>query len=419
MQTLNRDTRYRKANKETTQRQETDAGVEDIYTGKPLRVGANKDLDHVRSARETHDDPARVLAELTTEDLANMAENLGATNQTINRSKGAKSIDEFITEVPGKTSKLEREIANLEAKGDLSRDDDDKLRTLKVQLKHFQDFDPERARKADQRARKAQDRRINRKYYSSRRFAMNTVSAAALEGGRMGLQQAVSLIVVEFLAACFDETRRVIASAGAWKEVFLELRNALGRIRDRLVGKWRDVLYAFASGCLSGFLSSLTTTLINVFKTTGKRVVRMIREGAFSFLGAMKVALFPQEGQSHAQSFHAASKILFSGAVVIGGIMLEDLVEKALVGFLPVLGVLTAPLVAAIVAGISTLAVALGCYILDKLDLLGAVKLEEDRFVQEQLEVRIARHEGRWRAKVDELARVLRVDAVKLSESTE
>ena len=403
-----KNARYKEANRETTRRQKSDAGVEDIYTGNPLKGGANKDLDHVKSAKETHDDPARVLAELTTEDLANMAENLGVTNQTINRSKGAKSIDEFIKKVPRKTSNLEKKIANLEAKGDLNRDDADKLRKLKARLKHFRDFDPKRARKADQKARRAQDKRINRKYYTSKKFAMSTASAAALEGGRMGLQQAIGLIVIEFLAACFDETKRVIASAAACKEVFPEFKNALGRIKDRLVGKWRDVLSAFASGCLSGFLSSLATTLINVFKTTGKRVVRMIREGAFSFFGAMKVALFPQDGQSYAQSFHAASKLLFSGAVVIGGIILEDLVEKAVVGFLPFLSVLAAPLVAAIVAGISTLAVALGCYILDKLDMFGAVKLEEDRFVQEQLDERIARHEGRWRAEVDKLAIILR-----------
>ena len=176
------------------------------------------------------------------------------------------------------------------------------------------------------------------------------------------------------------------------------IKAALKRVRNRLVNKWQNVLSAFAAGALSGFLSSLVATLINVFVTTSKRIVRMIREGVFSFLKAIKTALFPTEGQSYAESFHAASKLLISAGVVIGGIALEEGIEKAVQTFLPGLGLFVAPLVLGIVAGFSAMAVALCCYLLDKMDVFGTVRQEEDRFVLETLDAKISAEEEKIRA---------------------
>ena len=147
---------------------------------------------------------------------------------------------------------------------------------------------------------------------------------------------------------------------------------------------------------MSGFLSELITTVMNVFTTTGKRAVRLIREGALSLVKAFMLALSPKPGQTYAESFHEASKILFSGVVVIVGILLTEVVEKAIMAFLPGLGVLIAPLANAICAAFSALAAAIGCYLLDKVDLFGAVKREEDRFVLERLKVTKEEKERFW-----------------------
>jgi len=222
------DERYRQANRKT------DAGVEDIYTGNPLRAGEAKELDHIKSAKETHDDPGRVLAGLKTPDLANMPENMGPTSRTLNRSKGSKSIDDFVADLPRNISNREARNAELEAKGDLTRHDADKLRNLR-------EFDPQRARERDLQARTAQDKTIERSYYTSPKFLTNTVSATALEFPKMGLQQGLGLMLAEFFAACVDEIKLIFTSAKAWnrkkeewKESFWKkLARALKRIKDR------------------------------------------------------------------------------------------------------------------------------------------------------------------------------------------
>ena len=391
---VRQDAQYIEAGREIKRRQLLEGSVEDIYTGRPLKkLRDKKNLDHIKSVNETHYDPARVLAELDTKDLANIPENLGPTHETINKSKSADKMEDYIDKVPGKIKNLQDKITNQEKKSDLSRGESDKLRKMKAKLDAFRNFDPEKARKADEGARKAQDKLINTTYYTSPKFLKNTVSAGALEARNMGCQQALGLILVEFFAACFDETKRFIASNINWGELIPALKRSLLKIAKRLADKWKNVLSAFVGGSISGFLSSLVTTLINVFRTTAKRFVRLIREGLLSLLRAIKVALFPQEGQSFADSFHAASKLLFSGAVVIGGIALEEFVEKAVLGVFPGLGVLATRLVLVIVAGFTALAVAFGCYILDKLDRFGAVESEQDRFVDESMSVSIAREE--------------------------
>ena len=66
----------------------------DAYTGQPLTSEHNQ--DHVISAKEINDDPGRVLAEQDGTKLANTDSNLVGIDPSINKSKGAKSISDFI-----------------------------------------------------------------------------------------------------------------------------------------------------------------------------------------------------------------------------------------------------------------------------------------------------------------------------------
>ena len=334
------DRRYRQVNKETSDQQKSVAGVEDGYTDRPLKRNSDKHLDHIKSAKETHDDPARVLAELDTKDLANIRENLTPTDGAINLSKSDKPMDKFIEDLPRKREANREKIKTLESKNALTPDESEKLRKLKKKQESLDAFDADKARAADMLARSEQTRKINKEYYTSPKFAKRTLAAGAREGYRMGLQQAVGLVVIEFIAASFDETKRTIATVRDGKRVIPAVTEALRRVRDRLLNKWKEVFSAFGSGFLSGFLSSLLTTLINAIKTTSARVVRLIREGVFSLVKALKVALFPEKGVSFAESFHAATKLLFSGGIVIGGIALEEVVQETILGFLPMLVVI-------------------------------------------------------------------------------
>ncbi|QJX02080.1 hypothetical protein HML84_07800 [Alcanivorax sp. IO_7] len=52
-----------------------------------------------------------------------------------------------------------------------------------------------------------------------------------------------------------------------------------------------------------------------------------------SLIKAIKVLLFPPENMTFSEVMHEAAKLVFSGGVVVGGVLLEEAVEKMLAGF--------------------------------------------------------------------------------------
>ena len=70
--------------------------LRDEYTGKYFTQNDSANLDHVVSRKEIYENPRRKQAGISTEDLANKDENLKPTNESLNKSKGAKSVAEYI-----------------------------------------------------------------------------------------------------------------------------------------------------------------------------------------------------------------------------------------------------------------------------------------------------------------------------------
>ena len=90
-------------------------------------------------------------------------------------------------------------------------------------------------------------------------YAKNISTTGATEGAKMGLQQAVGSILVEFFAALFDEIIDIYKNgfySNFEDERFLSaLKGRLIKITKRLNDKWEDVATAFKDGFISGFLS--------------------------------------------------------------------------------------------------------------------------------------------------------------------
>ena len=86
------DPNYKNANKEMKEKQKSGT-LKDEYTGKDIKQNDNANLDHTVSRKEIFENQRRKQAGLSTEELANKEENLNATNESLNKSKGAKSVD--------------------------------------------------------------------------------------------------------------------------------------------------------------------------------------------------------------------------------------------------------------------------------------------------------------------------------------
>lgn len=90
-----KDTRYTDANNAMKEKQKS-GNLKDEYTGKTLKVNEKANLDHVVARKQIFENPWRKIADIETADLANKSENLAATNESLNKSKGAKSNSEYI-----------------------------------------------------------------------------------------------------------------------------------------------------------------------------------------------------------------------------------------------------------------------------------------------------------------------------------
>lgn len=89
------DPKYKEANKAMKEQQQS-GNLKDEYTGKNINQNDNANLDHVVSRKELYENARRKQAGINTEDLANKDENLKPTNESLNKSKGAKSVEEYI-----------------------------------------------------------------------------------------------------------------------------------------------------------------------------------------------------------------------------------------------------------------------------------------------------------------------------------
>ncbi|WP_143503315.1 MULTISPECIES: hypothetical protein [unclassified Pseudomonas] len=205
-----------------------------------------------------------------------------------------------------------------------------------------------------------------------------------------------------------DEIKDLYRNGRQNETLFADLGERLKRVGATVSAKWEQMLDSFSGGFVSGFVSNAVTVLINLFVTTGKRAVRMIREGIFSLLKALKTFLFPPKELSFSQAAHEALKLLAAGGVVVGGVALEEAVEKLILSvplFTPIAGMLTAILVGAATA----LSMTFVCYLLDKLDLFGAIRTERDKQIIGELDTRISAQRAVSMSVIDELDNYLLV----------
>ena len=321
---------YRERNRDISEAKRAGTLV-DAYTGENIPRNGKTDLDHVVSAKEIHDDPGRVLAGLRGEDLANSPENLQPTNRRTNRSKKDDSMDDF-----------------LDRRGDEYTDEQKTL-----------------MRDRDETARKAYESRLAYTYYRSTDFWTHTVAAAGRVGIQMGLRQALGLVLTEVWFA----VRETFSTTGRSLKAMLSdiadgVRLGIRRARE----KYANILSRFGEGVAGGVLSSLTTTLCNIFFTTAKNMVRVLRQSFASDVQAGKILLFNPDNLPLGDRLLTALKILAAGASVVVGILLSEAVAMSGLATIPGVGELLVTFTGVFASGV------LSCTLLYALDSCDIVK---------------------------------------------
>ena len=152
------DERYKETKKKMEKMLE-EGNLKDAYTGKVLGENDKFDVEHVKARKEIFERRRRRQAGLSTEDLANKPENLVPTNPSLNRSKGAKSISEYLEYAKQKEEKWikksEREKQRIDASNRSETEKRMEKDKVDKRLRDKLDRNEKMMKKADENARKA------------------------------------------------------------------------------------------------------------------------------------------------------------------------------------------------------------------------------------------------------------------------
>lgn len=295
--------------------------LRDAYTGKAIGPNEKFDLDHVLSAKEIHDDRGRVLSGLHGEYLANRPENLQPTDPHINRRKKAMDMDDFI-----------------EKYGD-----------------EYNDSEKRRMKVAKAHTKAPYEAALARAYYLSPKFAGDVAKAAGNTGLKMGLRQTLGFLMAELWFSIKDQFKRLKSKfngSHSFREYLTAIKEGLKRWLIKIQDKRKELIGRFKEGALAGILTSITTTLINVFATTAKNTIKIIRQIYAHLVEAAKILFFNPNNLEYGDCLKAVMKIIAVGASVVLGTMVSEAISKTPIKAIPELSDVVPTFCGTLVTGI-------------------------------------------------------------------
>lgn len=340
------DSRYIAINRKVSESKKNGT-LKDSYTGQDVARNANIDLDHAISAKEIHDDPGRVLAGLNGTDLANCDDNLKPTDRSINRSMQDKDMEAYLQKWESERPQRQSRINELKSKDSLS----DKERKELAKLEKLEQIDPDKMRAENKKARDAYEAKLAKAYYTSPKFLKDTAVAAGSRGMEMGMRQAMGFVFIEIWMSSKEEIQTLPAGKDL-KDMFEAVARGVKKGVENAKVKYKEILSKFGEGFLSGALSSLTTTICNIFFTTAKSLVKCIRQIYASVVEAGKILLFNPENLMFGDRIKAATVILATGASVLVGTAVGELIGKTPIGAIPGVGTFVTSFCSALVSGL-------------------------------------------------------------------
>lgn len=332
-----------------------DQGIlDDAYTGKRFERNEKIDLDHVVSAKEIQGDAGRILAGADGVDLANQSTNLKHTNRSVNRSKGAKTAKQFNDSLDQTRPDRQKRIQELSNKSAL----DDREKKELNKLTQLESVDAKKMENAEKTARDHYDKQLERNYYTSTKFLNDTIKSSCKLGFKMGLRQALGVILTEVVLVVKAELPALVKSMKTsfdLKLFFNETAAIMKRAFKRVCQKYKDIIRGFKDGVLAGILSSLVTTLINIFVTSAKNIVKIIRESLSTVVEALKVLILNPENLPPAEVMKSVAVLISTGASVILGTVVMEAMRKIPALNIPVVGEVLTTFVGASVTGLMSI----------------------------------------------------------------
>lgn len=281
----------------------------DYMTGKKLNPHDKADLDHIVSAKTVHDDRARVLAGISGPDLANTEQNLAKTDASLNRAKKAKTAEEFLSHRDERLAKLDK----IKSERPLNQNEQKELENLKKQ----KEINDQEFIDIYNKNKKEIDKKIDKKYYTSLKPYKETLATGTKDAAKMAIHSAIGIIFREFFVAIVEETKILFKNFGneSLKDILKRFKSRLDTVWADIKSRWKDIIAGSFEVGIQAFFSNLIVFVINVFFTTLKSIVRIIRAGFTSLWSACKIIVNPPQNMPSEDVIFEASKVFVSGVI--------------------------------------------------------------------------------------------------------
>jgi hypothetical protein len=333
------DQRYIQYNKHLSELKKQ-GNLTDGYTHKQFDPNNIINLDHIISANEIHNDPARILAEQNGVELANDKSNFAPTHQAINKAKNASKMSDFVESMDKRVAYKKEELQKIKEKlkdNSLSINEKQKLenkeRNAEEYIKAFEAADKKQMLEKDKKAREIYNTKINFAYYSSSKFFKNTAKEAGKKGLLMGGRQAIGMIIAEIWFELKEKLPLIYKEIkdNFKLEKFLErVKETLENIFERVKARFNDLINSFKNGILSGIISSLHTTVMNIFTTSTKMVGKLIREMWDTLVQTAKVAFFNPDNLATGDLLKEILKLISFGISTLIGTIINSQLQTYL-----------------------------------------------------------------------------------------
>ena len=326
------DKQYIARNREFSEQRKS-GGIKDAYTKETLH--ASHDLDHILSAKSMHDNASVYATSLDPVTLVNSDDNLVPTISSVNRSKGAKSVSQFLSDWESTREMRQTKIKELRNKTILT----DKERKQLKKYEELEKLKPEEVKKLYNKSKQSMDNKLNKDYYTSSKFAKDTTKAALKLGGKMAIKQVIGFVLVE---VWFSVKERIsFCSGDSLKSFFSEILEGIKEGFTKAKSKYKEIISKIKEGLLSGIIASLMTTLTNTVKTLLESSVKILRHASSAIVQSIKVLFFDKHN-SWQEKIHAVLVLLATSAStiigsLIGGYLAPTLSNIPIVGDLLVI----------------------------------------------------------------------------------
>lgn len=289
---------------------QTQDKIIDAYSGKELPKDGRAHLDHIVSAKEIESN-AKAHLSLSVEERAKIAtndKNLAWSEASANQSKGDNKMSEWIDKHDKKTGQTKGEKYGI---------------------------DKEKALQKDKEARKYVYNEIDTA--TLKKYSTELLSTGGKDAAKIAAYSAIGVILRELVAGLFDEIKATFKNKGeSLKEIFNRFKERLQKILANIKAKWKEIVGGSIEAGIMAFCSNIVVFVINLFFTTLKRVVSVIRAGFVSIVQAVKILANPPKDMPKDEVGFAALKILTTGLIGALSLGLAEGIEKLLLS-VPVL----------------------------------------------------------------------------------